>query len=91
MILDPISNKMPMAVCPACGKEVDAATGVNVVDARAPKPNDLTICFYCAELGCYTESLTLRALEPGEFERFSVSTQTEIRRFQSFLRAHHAE
>jgi hypothetical protein len=51
-----------MAACPACGKELDAATALGGDDAK-PRVGDFTICLYCGALQRFTAT---GGLEPYE-------------------------
>jgi hypothetical protein len=49
--------------CPRCGHEISAASGVTAVQ---PKPDDVTICLYCASVLLFTNDLGVR--EPTSTE-----------------------
>lgn len=46
--------------CPTCGEYLDGATSLE--NRPPPKPKDLSVCFYCAELLEFDEDLTLVSL-----------------------------
>jgi hypothetical protein len=46
-------------VCPRCDALLDAVTPLHKQDVK-PKPDDLTICYYCGAPLAFTEDMTLR-------------------------------
>lgn len=54
--------------CPACGHAVNAAADVGG-EQHAPKPGDVSVCIYCAELLVFTED-SLRLPTQGEMADF---------------------
>lgn len=67
------------AKCPYCGEGADGATG-----DRVPKEGDIVICFYCAEVGVYTEDLLIRRATFKEHQEFKVDD--EVQRYQKAIR-----
>lgn len=53
--------RMPEATCPSCKKKVDGASGVT--GARVPKPDDLSVCIYCASVSQYDASMQLKTFD----------------------------
>lgn len=53
------------AVCPNCDKHLDRSTGAG--HGQAPKPGDLSICYYCAVLSVFTDELGLRRVTLEEW------------------------
>jgi hypothetical protein len=69
------TTKLPFLHCPACGKKIDAATGVSLEDESArPHSGAFTICRFCATLLVFEESfasvcaLSLRCASAVEVE-----------------------
>jgi nitrite reductase/ring-hydroxylating ferredoxin subunit len=69
------TTKLPFLHCPACGKRIDAATGVSLDDEPArPRSGSFTVCLYCATLLIFEESfasvcpLRLRRASASEVE-----------------------
>jgi hypothetical protein len=55
---------LPANLCPNCGKELDAATGIDP-NAR-PKPGDFSVCLGCGHLMAFGNDLRLRPLTAVE-------------------------
>ena len=47
-----------------CARTVDAATSIN--QGHRPKPDDITICFYCGHIMAFNSLLHLRELTNDE-------------------------
>lgn len=60
------TTRTPLAKCPACGAEIDAATSVE--GEHAPEEGSLTICIYCVAVSKYDAGLLLIPLAEGELE-----------------------
>lgn len=71
----------PHCHCLDCGHEVDAASGLG---NRGPKPNDITVCFYCGHTMAFKEDLTVRALT--EDEMCMIAGNAEVIRIQKAIR-----
>jgi hypothetical protein len=52
-------TKLKADVCPRCDALLDAVTSLHKQDVK-PKPDDLTICYYCGAPLAFTEDMTLR-------------------------------
>ena len=55
------------SICPKCFTILSAATNMDDENLR-PKPGDVTVCLYCAEVLVFNEDLTLRRPLAGEIE-----------------------
>lgn len=54
--------------CIGCGSQLDGYTEINDNEAR-PSDGDLSICFYCASIGKYSDGVTnLKPLTDTELE-----------------------
>lgn len=62
--------------CPACGRTVDAATGI-LEDAR-PTAGDLTVCWNCGEILRFRKDLTVEAAEPDELRGLDVANRRAL-------------
>ena len=49
-------TRLPLRLCPECGEELDACTGV-ADPTGPPSPGDLTMCGYCAALMVFDADL----------------------------------
>jgi len=58
--------RVPTSICPACDAPNDGAQQVNGM--RRPRPGDVSICFYCGELGIFNSDLSLRTPSVAELE-----------------------
>jgi hypothetical protein len=56
-------KRMPPSRCLNCRKVCDAATGIN---AKKPKPGDITICLYCGHVMAFDNHRRLRPLTDDE-------------------------
>lgn len=77
--------------CPICFHELDSAT--DIVGNDKPKPGDLSVCLYCAELLVFDDALRhvsldenggLESLEPEE-RRLLLLAQKAVRNHPGFL------
>jgi hypothetical protein len=90
------SVNMPLAWCPTCKSEHDAATSVSHVHAR-PQPGDFSLCINCGQICRFTAGLQLAASSAAEVEQLRRSgnlsaRQVEQLRFGSdLLRARQAK
>jgi hypothetical protein len=55
--------------CPHCGSMVD--TSACFFEEKAPKPGNVTICFYCHDIAVYTRKMNLRL--PTERELYEIA------------------
>ena len=60
-----VTTRQPASDCPVCRKKLDAASGEG-----KPRPGDMTVCAYCAELAVFGEDLELRVPNGDEVEEF---------------------
>jgi len=52
------SVRMPIQLCPACGKILDAASAISG-EKISPKVGDITICFGCATPLTFDENMDI--------------------------------
>lgn len=57
--------KLPIAVCPRCKTENDAATCIGDDTAR-PKPGDVWICFRCGLIAIFGDDMLPRSARRDE-------------------------
>jgi hypothetical protein len=55
---------MPEQACLACGRMVDACTGIG--NRHEPKAGDISICLYCGDIAAYGPGMRLRPLTDAE-------------------------
>jgi hypothetical protein len=55
--------RVPIQLCPKCGATLSGATSADAGRAIRPKPGDVTVCMYCAQLLMFGEGLSLVALD----------------------------
>jgi len=53
-------------VCPYCGKPSNMSTSVN--GDASPSPGDISVCFYCGEIGKYNSNLNTEKISPFEMQ-----------------------
>lgn len=70
------------AVCPKCGKTVDAATNLKGAGSRAPAVGDFSICVYCTGVLVYVDDRFLREAEPEEIPAELAEIAGELRKFK---------
>jgi len=58
--------RVPTSICPSCSAPNDGAQQIN--GRQMPRPGDVSICFYCGELGIFNSDLSLRAPSVAELE-----------------------
>ena len=63
--------RVPLGNCLNCSKPLDAAASLESDDP--PRPDDITVCFYCGYIMAFTEDFKLRKLTQEEMEEFSDS------------------
>ncbi len=73
----------PAPTCPNCTKVRNGATAVNGVSR--PSPGDVTVCFDCRALLCFTDGLGLRWLTDGEWMALPIETRRLLTRMRSEL------
>jgi len=57
--------------CPACGYEIDGATGVE--KGTTPRPGDISLCVYCGAISIYTRGMGIRSATAFEESRLLAS------------------
>ncbi len=55
--------------CPICNHKIDAHS--DPYGSAKPKPGDVTVCLYCANVFVFTEALYLRDPAPEEWEEIN--------------------
>jgi hypothetical protein len=61
-----MKHRTPLATCPSCGHQLDAATSMTGHDAI--KPDDITICLYCGHVMAFGNDLEFRPLTDAEMK-----------------------
>jgi hypothetical protein len=62
--------------CPACGRKIDAATGI--LNGASPAPGDLSVCWSCGEIMRFCQDLTLEAAGPDEVQALDVTARRAL-------------
>ena len=57
-------HQIAPSTCPYCEKLLDGASGID--HKRVPKPDDLTVCIYCAQILRFDAHMMLRKVTPHE-------------------------
>ena len=76
-------HRLPSSACPGCGTKVDCSTHFG---DRRPEPGDVSICFYCASLLQFNNSLHLEAISEEELSRLPQPLQRKLIVGQHFVR-----
>lgn len=76
--------KLSSDYCPTCGAECDAATPADGSPAT-PKPNDISLCFYCGETLTFNEDLKLEVLPYDELLLLGDETVNEVLHVKRFI------
>jgi hypothetical protein len=76
---------LPLSLCPDCGYELDAATGVTD-QAAVPSPGDLSLCLRCTTLLRFDATMHVRALSPAEFRELPEDVRAWLRQLQRVAR-----
>jgi hypothetical protein len=72
---DPVlGHKIDDNACPSCWKKLDGASALDP-DCPKPKPNDLTVCFYCQAILQFGHEMELRKVTMEEFVRLPMEQQ----------------
>jgi hypothetical protein len=58
------ADRITPSPCTNCGKVTDAATHFG--ERRNPKPNDISLCYYCGHIQAFGDDLKLRELTSAE-------------------------
>ncbi len=58
-------TKLPKSICPGCGYVMDAASSI-LKEKDRPDPGSFSICFNCAAIGIYDQTLHVRAATDEE-------------------------
>ena len=59
-----VAHDMPASLCLACGRSLNAASGVD--HDHRPSPGDVTVCLRCGHIMIFAEDLTPRDLTAEE-------------------------
>lgn len=60
-------HKLPPIRCPFCGSLCDGATNAQVGQSNPPDSGDITMCIVCSGVCVYTDDLTLRKMNAGDY------------------------
>ncbi len=72
---------VPPCRCPSCKALLDVAT---TLGPRRPKPNDITVCGFCAVLLVFEEDLSVRLMTPTEIEEFRKADPEGYKQLRAF-------
>lgn len=61
-------HRVPPCPCPACGKQVDAASLLGREAYVPPTEGDMTVCFYCSAPLRYDKYMKLHPLDPDTLD-----------------------
>lgn len=78
------TTKLRKDFCPACGRKLDATTGVNSEDS--PSEGDISFCLYCGEMLTFSADLTMEVLSQKDFNTFSEKMQRDLLEMQKIIR-----
>lgn len=78
------THRMKMQLCPICGYELDAHSGLDGADK--PDKDDFSICMKCGEIMQFNEDLTLRATTNEAFQELAPKQQEDLKRAQHLIR-----
>lgn len=67
-------------VCPDCKNLLSAATSIESDGSAQPRPNDLTICAYCASILIYNKDFSLRKATESDLNSLDVDTLISLQR-----------
>ncbi len=85
-MIDETVHRLPECNCPACDKEISAATGIRV-GSPPPTAGDYTVCSGCATLLVFTKSLGLGVIrDPAKLPNIHPDDLAEIRKTQWAVR-----
>jgi hypothetical protein len=73
------------AYCPKCNTQLNGAS--DPIGEAVPKPGDLSVCIYCAELLVFNTDMTLRSLAFKEMLELPDAVQANLQRFRAAIRA----
>jgi len=63
--------------CPSCWVKLDGASAIDP-EVPKPKPDDLTVCFYCQAILQFGHEMELREVTMKNFVRMPMETQGAI-------------
>jgi RNase P subunit RPR2 len=67
-------------VCPDCKNLLSAATSIESDESTQPRPNDLTICIYCASILIYNKDFSLRRATESDLDSLSADTLASLQK-----------
>lgn len=77
--------RVPPATCPHCRRGLDGATELES-GGGLPKPNDITLCAYCATVLVFNHDLTLRPAGGDDLSELSPAQAETVKQAESALR-----
>lgn len=69
-------KELPSCACPACAKELNAATPTK--GEGMPKPGDYSLCFGCGSFLVFQQDLTVRLLTIEEIETMDDENRNDL-------------
>lgn len=74
------NHLLEKTVCPDCKNLLSAATNIGSDESIQPKPNDLTICVYCASILIYNKDFSLRRATDSDLDSLDASTLSSLQK-----------
>lgn len=78
-----IRTPVPACRCPYCDHELFAASGLG----RGPQPGDVSVCIRCASSLIFDQDLTVRAMEPKDWDALDEDLKEVLRLYQRGVRS----
>lgn len=75
------TTRLPLRLCPSCGTELSAATGVFDDEAK-PEPDDPTVCMKCATVLRFTEDMSLVIYEDAGLRALPPEVRAQLTKAQ---------
>ena len=83
--------RIPLHVCPACFKKIDAASAVNEPGVYAtPNAGEYTVCFYCLAWLVFRDDLSMRVMLPREMKELEEEERDTLMQITQAIGAYHA-
>lgn len=76
------------AACPHCGRVNELHTDPDA-DSRSPEPGDISICWNCAGIAQYTETLSMQLIP--EEQHAEIMLNPQLRKMLAIVRRAQAE
>lgn len=89
MPISEVVHRYPLTGCPWCGHAVDAASGLNSDDERAPEVGDYTVCIECANVSTYGIGLVLQRCPDAVWQAEPEPGPSELRAARQAVLAMH--